>query len=146
VVLASGTKSADAAGCVLHKPPANEKDARAPPDWPRWKQAIKEEVAAHKKLGTWSKIKVNDKKYKAVKTRFVFGIKHDAEDKVTRYKARLVAQGFNRVPGRDFNSRRMPPTVAPLSWSPTPCGLPCAMPTSRAWKTAKAASTCCAQS
>jgi len=108
--LASGTKSADAAGCDLHKPPAKEKEARALPDWPWWKQAIKEEVAAHKKLGTWSKIKVNNKKHKAVKTRFVFDIMHDAEGKMTRYKARPVAQGFNQVPGRDFDE----------TWAPVP--------------------------
>ena len=108
--LASGTKSAAESGCDLHKPPANEKEARARSDWPRWKQAIKEEVAAHKKLGTWSKIKVNNKKHKAIKTRFVFDIKHDAEGKMTRYKARLVAQGFNQVPGRDFDE----------TWAPVP--------------------------
>jgi len=33
----------------------------------------------------------------------VFDIKQDAEGKMTRYKARLVAQGFNKVPGRDFD-------------------------------------------
>ena len=100
--LASGTKSANASGCDLHKPPANEKEARARPDWPRWKQAMKEEVAAHKKLGTWSKIKVNNKKHKAFNTRFVFDIKHDAEIKMRRFKARLVAQGLNQVPGPDL--------------------------------------------
>jgi len=31
-------------------------------------------VAAHKKLGTWSKIMVNSKKQKAIKKRFVFDI------------------------------------------------------------------------
>jgi len=114
VYLASRTKSADASGCDLHKPPANEKEARARPDWPRWKQAIKEEVAAHKNLCTWSKIKVNNKKHKAVKTRFVFDMKNDAEGKMTRYKARFVAQGFNQVPGRDFDE-----TWAPLPYAAT---------------------------
>jgi len=86
----------------LHKPPANEKEARARPDWPLWKQAIKKKVAAQKHLGTWSKTEGNNKNHKAIKTRFVFDIKHDAEGKLTRYKARLVAQRFNQVPGRDF--------------------------------------------
>ena len=66
-------------------------------------------MAAHKNLGTWSKTKGNNKKHKAVKTRFVFDIKHDAEGKMTRCKARLVAQGFNQVPGRDFDE-----TLAPV--------------------------------
>jgi len=108
--LASRTKSADEAGCNLHKLPANEKEARARRDWPRWKQAIKKELAGHKKFGTWSKIKVNNKKHRAVKTRFVFDIKHDAEGKMTRYKARLVAQGFNQLPGSDFDE----------TWTPVP--------------------------
>jgi len=67
-------------------------------------------VAAHKRLGTWSKIMVNNKKHKAVKTRFVLIFKHDAEGKMTRDKARLVAQGFNQVPGRDFDE----------TWAPVP--------------------------
>jgi len=85
--------------CALHKTPANEKEARDRSDLQRWKQAIKEKVEANKKLGTWSKIKFNNKKYKAIKTHFVFDMKHDAEGKMTRYKAQIVAQGFNQVPG-----------------------------------------------
>jgi len=52
-------------------------------------------VAAHKHLGTWSKTKGSNNNHKAIKTRFMFDIKHDAEGKLTRYKARLVAQGSN---------------------------------------------------
>jgi len=58
--LASGNASAAEAGWDLHKPPTNEKESRARPDWPLWKQAIKEEVAAHKHLGAWSKTKGNN--------------------------------------------------------------------------------------
>jgi len=108
--LASGNASAAEAGWYLHKAPENEKEARAGPDWPLWKQAIEEEVAAHKQFGTWSKTKGNNKNHKAIKTRFVFNIKQDAEGKLTRYEARLVAQGFNQVPGRDFDE----------TWAPVP--------------------------
>ena len=82
--LASGSASATEAGWDLHQPPANEKEGRARPDWPLWKQAIKKEVATHKHLGTWSKTKRNNKNHKAIKTRFVFDIKHDAKGKLTR--------------------------------------------------------------
>jgi len=99
----SGNAFAAEAGWDLHKPPANEKEARARPDWPLWKQAIKQEVAAHKHVGTWSMTRGNNKKHKAIKTRFVFEIRHNAEGKLTRYNAQLVAQGFNQVPGRDFD-------------------------------------------
>ena len=40
----------------------------------------------------------------------MFDIKHDSEGKLTRYKARLVAQGFDQVPGRDLDE-----TWAPVS-------------------------------
>ena len=59
-------------------------------------------MAPYKNLGTLSKIKVNEKKLKSIKTRFLFDIKHDTEGKMTRYTARLVTQGFNQVPKRDF--------------------------------------------
>jgi len=108
--LATGSEWAAKDDCDLTKPPANEKEARARPDWLLWKQAIREEVAGHKKLGTWSTTKGSNKQHKAVKTRFVFDIQHDAEGQKTRYKARLVAQGFNQVPGRDFDE----------TWAPVP--------------------------
>jgi len=109
-LLASGTEPVSKDGWDLTKPPANEVEARARSDWPLWNQAIKEKMAAHKKLGTWSKTKGSNKQHKAVKTRFVFDLKHDAEGKKTRYKARLVSQGFNQVPGRDFDE----------TWAPVP--------------------------
>jgi len=74
-----------------------------------WKAEEKEEYLAHKKLGTWSKTKSNRNR-KAVKTRYVYDIKRDSEGNLTRYKARLVAQGFNQVPGRDFDE----------TWAPVP--------------------------
>lgn len=40
----------------------------------------------------------------------MFHTKHDAEGKKMRYKARLVAQGFNQIPGRDFDE----------TWAPVP--------------------------
>ena len=101
--LANGAESEARDGWDLTKPPADEKEARARPDWPLWQKAIKDEVVAHKQLGTWSRTKVSNKKQKTVKTRFVLDIKHDAEGKMARYKARLAAQGFNQVPGRDFD-------------------------------------------
>jgi len=50
--LASSAESAAKDGWDLTKPPANEKEACARPDWPLWQKAIKDEVVAHKHLGT----------------------------------------------------------------------------------------------
>jgi len=77
--LAIGSESAAKDGCDLTNPPASEKEARARPDRPLWKRDIREEVATHKKLGTWSTTKGSNMQHKAVKTRFVFDMKHDAE-------------------------------------------------------------------
>jgi len=67
-------------------------------------------VEANKKLGTWSKTKLNTMKHKAVIFCSVFDIKHDAEGKMTSYKARLVAQDFKQVPGGAFDE----------TWAPGP--------------------------
>ena len=43
-----------------------------------------------------------------VGSRIVFKIKKDAEGKPTRYKSRLVAQGFTQQPGLDYNDTYAP--------------------------------------
>jgi len=107
--MAVGTFADAQSSWDLSKPPTNAKEARARSDWPLWKAAEKEEYLAHKKLGTWSRTKSNSN-CKAVNTRYVYDIKRDSDGNVTRYKARLVAQGFNQVPGRDFD----------VMWAPVP--------------------------
>ena len=67
-------------------------------------------MEANKKLGTWSKTKLNTMKHKAVIFCSVFDIKHDAEGKMTSYKARFVAQDFKQVPGGTFDE----------TWAPGP--------------------------
>ena len=52
-------------------------------------------------MGTW---KLGDlpKGREAVGCKWVFDIKHDHEGKISRYKARLVAQGYSQIPGMDY--------------------------------------------
>jgi len=87
----------------LTKTPASEKEARVCPDWTLWKHVIKDKVAAHKKLGTWSTIKGSNKQRNDAKRRFVFDINHAAERRKMRYKARLLAEGLNQVTGHNFD-------------------------------------------
>jgi len=96
-------------GWDLSKAPVNAKKARARSDWPLGKASEKEQYLAHKKLGTWPKTRCSNKR-KAVKTRYVYDIKHEFEGNMTRYKARLVAQGFNQLPGREYDQ----------TWAPVP--------------------------
>jgi len=60
---------------------------------------------ADKKLGSWSKTKVTTMKHKAVKTRAVLAIKHDAEGKKTRPEVRLLTQGLKEVPMLDLEEK-----------------------------------------
>jgi len=63
-----------------------------------------------KNLGTWSRSNGKNKKHEAFQTRFVLANQHDADGNMTCFKARLVAQGINQVPGRDFDE----------TWAPVP--------------------------
>jgi len=51
VLMAAKPVKGDSSGDVT-EPRANEKEARARPGWPLWKQATNAEVAAQRKLGT----------------------------------------------------------------------------------------------
>ena len=43
------------------------------------------------------------KGHKAIGSKWVFKTKRDTDGKISRYKARLVAQGFRQVEGLDFH-------------------------------------------
>lgn len=81
--------------------PRSIEEARKRPDWPRWKEAIDDELKGLVENGTWELVDcpagVN-----VVGCRFVFAIKKNAAGAIERYKARLVAQGYTQVPGVDY--------------------------------------------
>ena len=52
-------------------------------------------------MGTW-KLEDLPKGRETVGCKWVFDIKHDHEGKISRYKARLVAQGYSQIPGMDY--------------------------------------------
>jgi hypothetical protein len=72
-------------------------EAKRGPDWPRWEEAIQEELATLKAAGTWDLV---DKPRDAnvVGSKWVFSLKKDADGNIVHYKAHLVAQGFSQVP------------------------------------------------
>lgn len=67
----------------------------------RWQQAVKEELLAHQVNGTWTVIN-RPPDTKLLSSRWIFTIKRDKDGQVSRYKARLVARGFEQRPGIDF--------------------------------------------
>lgn len=52
--------------------------------------------------GVFSKVE-RPKDRRVIGLKWIYGFKYDAEGEVARRKARLVAQGFNQIPGVDFD-------------------------------------------
>ncbi|PIL23016.1 hypothetical protein GSI_14323 [Ganoderma sinense ZZ0214-1] len=81
--------------------PASLAEAKRRPEWPRWEEAMKEEMEALSKHGTW-RLEHPPPGTNVVSCRWVFHAKKDASGNISRYHARLVARGFSQIPGTDF--------------------------------------------
>jgi hypothetical protein len=78
--------------------PLSLQEAMRRPDWPEWDSAIKIELDALKKAGTWEIVKKPENR-NIVKCKWVFRVKKDAAGNIERHKARLVAKGFTQIQG-----------------------------------------------
>ena len=90
--------------------PETYKQAINSEDKDKWIIAMNEELFAHQVNNTWSndgKIELN---HKPISARWVYAIKMDERNNPTRYKARLVARGFEQVHGIDFDETYAPVT------------------------------------
>ncbi|KAJ8525453.1 hypothetical protein ON010_g15661 [Phytophthora cinnamomi] len=65
-----------------------------------WKAAARAELAVHIRNHTWDIVR-RPPGAKVIGQKWVFGVKVDANDNITRYKARLAALGFLQTPGVD---------------------------------------------
>jgi hypothetical protein len=89
--------------------PKNAKDALSCEDAEEWKEAMKSEITSLIENHTWDPEPVSlPSNRKAVGTRWVFTIKINAEGKVEKYKARLVAQGYSQVAAIDYDETYSP--------------------------------------
>uniref|UniRef100_A0A2N9FB11 Integrase catalytic domain-containing protein n=1 Tax=Fagus sylvatica TaxID=28930 RepID=A0A2N9FB11_FAGSY len=75
---------------------------------PLWQQAMKEELDALLKTGTWDLVDLPAGK-SAIGCKWVYKIKTRSDGTVDRYKARLVAKGFTQEYGIDYEE-----TFAPM--------------------------------
>ena len=73
--------------------PTTVKDALSSPDKAKWMSAMEKEIEFLQKNDVWELVDLPNGR-KAVRSKWVFEIKTDAEGSVERFKARLVAQGF----------------------------------------------------
>ncbi|PIL28794.1 transcription factor [Ganoderma sinense ZZ0214-1] len=95
--------------------PLSLAEARRRPEWPRWEQAMREELSALEKHGTW-RLERPPPGTNIVDNKWVFHAKKDASGNVSGYRARLVARGFSQIPGQDFFN-----TYAPIARTPSMC-------------------------
>lgn len=81
--------------------PESYREALESPEREEWLDAIRAELSAHDKNNTWT---LADKResHNLLSTKWVFTKKRDAQGRVERYKARLVARGYQQRPGWDY--------------------------------------------
>ena len=79
------------------------------PDWPCQEATIKDELSMIKQLRTWKLIDQSPNT-NVIGRKWVFKIKHGSFNKIMKYKAQLVVQGFTQVPGIDYTNIFAPVT------------------------------------
>ncbi|KAM1714299.1 hypothetical protein ACFX12_024923 [Malus domestica] len=73
----------------------------------QWQMAMQEEFDALQTQGTWLLIPYSDDK-NVIGSKWVYKIKRNNDGSVSRYKARLVAQGFSQEQGLDYTETFSP--------------------------------------
>ncbi|CAI7859718.1 unnamed protein product [Closterium sp. NIES-54] len=77
-------------------------EALSGPDAEKWKQSVKEEYDSLLENETWELCELPPGK-KAISSKLIFRHKYGPDGKLTRYKSRLVAKGFQQTKGKDFD-------------------------------------------
>ncbi|PKI61876.1 hypothetical protein CRG98_017774 [Punica granatum] len=67
-----------------------------------WKEAMKAELSALERNGTWVIADLPTGK-KAIGCKWIYKVKRKADGSIERYKARLVAKGYTQIEGLDFD-------------------------------------------
>ena len=78
-------------------------------DSAQWKTAIEAELQSMRDNNVW-KPAILPEDRKLVTTKWVFRPKYDIHGVIVKYKARLVARGFEQIYGKDFDETYSPVT------------------------------------
>jgi len=81
--------------------PKTREEAMNSPDWPRWQEAEKQEIASMHERGVWELVP-RTRGMNVLGNRMLHKKKREM-GVVVKWKARLVAQGFRQRPGVDYN-------------------------------------------
>jgi hypothetical protein len=92
-------------GSVITEP-SNYQEAAGTPEW---QHAMTEELAALDHTGTWDIVPLPSHAV-PITCKWVFKVMTKSDGCIERYKARLVARGFQQTQGRDYNE-----TFAPVA-------------------------------
>ena len=76
-------------------------EALTRPDAEKWRQAVLKELAAHQTNGTWTLVP-RPAGSKVIGSKWVFKVRRNVDGSIDRYKAQLVAKGYNQQPGFDY--------------------------------------------
>ena len=77
-------------------------------DWPKWNDAVKAELHSLEKRKVFGPVVLTPDGVNPVGYKWVFVRKRNENGDITRYKARLVAQGFSQRPGIDYEETYSP--------------------------------------
>ncbi|KAL4026479.1 hypothetical protein IC575_014910 [Cucumis melo] len=88
--------------------PKSVDECRNRKDWSKWKEVIQAELNSLTKREVFGPVVYTSKGVKPVGFKWVFVCKRNENNEVTRYKARLVAQGFSQRPGIDYEETYSP--------------------------------------
>ncbi|GJV67031.1 retrovirus-related pol polyprotein from transposon RE1 [Tanacetum coccineum] len=69
---------------------------------PKWVSVMNEEIQVLQQNKTWKLVPRSCSK-NIVGLKWVFHVKYNSDGTIERYKARLVAQGYTQIPGRDYS-------------------------------------------
>src|ERR1700733_2881547 len=98
---------AEVALATLFDVPSSLNEAKALPESENWEKAMSKELKMLEERETWRLEKLPPGR-SIVGCTWTFAKKFDADGNLSRYKARLVAQGFSQIPGQDFNDTFSP--------------------------------------
>lgn len=87
--------------------PKNPEEAFSGPNAAQWKKTMTEEIQSLEDNNTWTLVQLPPGKI-PIGCRWVFKLKKDSEGKPTKFKARLVAQGFTQKFGQDYDETFAP--------------------------------------